>query len=460
MAGAARTIDVGEFINGRKLTRFNVILVVVSWLITVFDGFDQMTISYTAPYMKDQLHLSKVMLGNVFSLGLFGMMLGGFFFSYLGDRLGRRRTVIGAAVVFGLLTMLTAFAQDYGQLLALRFFDGFAIGGMLPLAWALNIEFVPQRMRSTVVTLVMLGYSIGTSVAAPITNLLAPKYGWPSVYIWGGGGTLVCAALLWLFLPESIRFLAAKGIRPAVLAKTLNRMSPDLKASASDSFIVSDESLVRTNFKPAQLFTGYLKWLTVFLWVGYVLSSLAIYFDANWGPSVLEEMHFPRDVSANVIAVGTILGAGMGLLLMRFTDRFGPFAVAFYPLLAIPTMLYIGFGDPPHEILLPLLVIGPMLISGGHFGILSICGVFYPSVIRANGAGWATSIAKIGGVVGPLIGAQILSTGIMPVRVFGFIALCPLVLAACAIGIGLVVRKDRLSPSPLAGAAAQAAAAE
>ena len=45
MAAAARTIDVGEFINGRKLTRFNVILVVVSWLITVFDGFDQMTVN-------------------------------------------------------------------------------------------------------------------------------------------------------------------------------------------------------------------------------------------------------------------------------------------------------------------------------------------------------------------------------------------------------------------------------
>jgi AAHS family 4-hydroxybenzoate transporter-like MFS transporter len=458
MAAASRTIDVGEFINGRKLSSFNVVLVIVSWLITVFDGFDQMTISYTAPYMKDQLHLSKVDLGNIFSVGLFGMMLGGFFFSYLGDRFGRRRTVIGAAVTFGVLTFITAFAQNLGQLLVLRFFDGFAIGGMLPLAWALNIEFVPQRMRSTVVTLVMLGYSIGTSVAAPITNALAPKYGWPSVYLWGGGGTLVCAVLLFLFLPESIRFLCAKGMRSDIIAKTLNRMSPELNAQATDTFLVSDESLQRTNFKPAQLFSGYLKWLTIFLWVGYIMSSLAIYFDANWGPSVLEEMKFPRAVSANVIALGTILGAGMGLILMRFTDRFGPRAVMVYPLLAIPTMLYIGFGNPPHELMLPLLVLGPMLISGGHFGILSICGVFYPSVIRANGAGWATSIAKIGAVVGPLIGAQILSSGLKPERVFGFIAFCPLILAACAFGIAMVVRKERNSPTPIA--AAQPAAAE
>lgn len=458
MAATARTIDVGEFTNSRKLTRFNVILVIVSWLITVFDGFDQMTISYTMPYMRDALHLSKVMQGNVFSAGNFGMMAGGFAFAFLGDRLGRRPTVIFAAFTFALLTALTGFVQDYTQLLLLRFLDGFAIGGMLPLAWALNIEFVPQRMRATVVSLVMLGYSIGTSVAAPITNALAPRYGWPAVYFAGGGGTLVCAVLLFLFLPESIRFLSAKGQRPDVIARILNRMSPQLKAQASDTFLVADESLQRTNFNPTQLFHGWLKWLTIFLWVGYMLSSLAIYFDANWGPTVIEEIGFPRAQAADLIARGTILGAGLGLLLMRFTDRFGPFAVAVYPLLAIPTLLYIGLGAPSHDILPLLLVVGPTLISGGHFGILSICGIFYPSVIRANGAGWATSIAKIGAVVGPMIAGYLLARGVMPIHLFALVAVCPMILAACAIGIGLVVRSERKSPSLVA--AAQAAAAE
>src|ERR1700744_6775121 len=91
-----RTIDVGEFINGRKLTSFNVLLVVVSWLITVFDGFDQMTVSYTMPYMRDVLHLTSGMQGNVFAIGNFGMMAGGFFFVFLGDRIGRRATGVGA----------------------------------------------------------------------------------------------------------------------------------------------------------------------------------------------------------------------------------------------------------------------------------------------------------------------------------------------------------------------------
>ena len=458
MAAAARTIDVGEFINSRKLTRFNVILVVVSWLITVFDGFDQMTVSYTMPYMKDVLHLSKVMQGNVFSMGNFGMMAGGFCFAFLGDRIGRRPTVIAAACAFAVLTFITGFVQDYTQLLTLRFLDGFAIGGMLPLAWALNIEFVPQRMRATVVSLVMLGYSMGTAGAAPMTNILAPQFGWRGVYFAGGIGTLACAALLFLFLPESIRFLCAKGQRSDVVAKILNRMSPTLGAKGTDTFVVADESLQRTNFKPTQLFTGWLKWLTILLWTGYILSSLAIYFDANWGPTVIEEIGFPRKQAADLIGLSTILGAGLGLCLMRFTDRLGPFTVAFYPLLAIPTLLFIGLGHPSKEILPILLVVGPTLISGGHFGILSIAGVFYPSVIRANGAGWATSIAKIGAIAGPAIAGVLLAEGVMPIYLFALVAICPMILAACAIGIGLVVRGERARTSSALGLAEPAAA--
>src|SRR3989337_807402 len=123
MANTPREIDVAEFIDGRPLGKFNFKLIVLSWLITFFDGFDMMLISFTAPYMRDELVLDKLMLGNVFSSGLLGMMIGGFLFAYIGDRIGRRRTIIFAAYAFGILTTATAFAQSYHALLALRFLD-------------------------------------------------------------------------------------------------------------------------------------------------------------------------------------------------------------------------------------------------------------------------------------------------------------------------------------------------
>ena len=124
MGTAVRTVDVSRLIEGRRLGAFNYVVIVLSWLITFFDGFDMMMIGVTAPYLRDELGLTTAMLGNVFSAGLAGMMVGGFVFSYVGDRVGRRPTILLTAVMFGLLTTGTAFATSYHALLAMRFLDG------------------------------------------------------------------------------------------------------------------------------------------------------------------------------------------------------------------------------------------------------------------------------------------------------------------------------------------------
>ena len=443
MANAPRRIDIAALIDGRRLGAFNYRLILLSWLITLFDGFDMMMISFTAPYMRDALGLDKPMLGNIFSAGLFGMMLGGFAFAYVGDRIGRRMAIVVAAFAFGLLTMATALAQSYAALLALRFLDGFAIGGMLPLAWALNIEFVPTRMRSTVVTVIMMGYSLGTTIAGPVTVALAPGWGWQAVFVVGGAGTLVCALGLLLWLPESVRFLASKGRGADRIAATLNRLDPTLRATAADGFVLGDERQDRSNFAVGKLFEGDLRRLTPLLWIGYIASTLAVYFAANWGPIVYEELHFARSTAAYVASITSLLGALLGLTLMRFTDRYGPYAVALYPALAFPLLLMVGLLPLSHAIFLPLAVAATSFVGGAHFGVHSIAGIFYPSAIRASGAGWATSIAKLGGITGPIVGGHVLASGLPIVASFAILATCPAVLALSALGIGAVARQRR-----------------
>jgi len=453
MASVPRSIDIAGFIDGRKLGGFNYRLIILSWLITVFDGFDMMMISFTAPWMRDELALDTLMLGHIFSAGLFGMMLGGFAFAYIGDRIGRRQTIIWAAFAFGILTTATAFARSYEALLILRFLDGFAIGGMLPLAWALNIEYVPAKMRSTVVTVIMMGYSLGTAMAGPVTVWLAPTWGWEGVFVFGGVCTLICAVGLLLWLPESIRFLASKGQKPEVIAATLNKIDPTLRATASDRFLLSDEKQDRSNFTVGKLFQADLKWLTPLLWIGYIASTLAVYFKANWGPIVYEDLNFSRDTAAYVSSISGMLGALLGLLLMRFTDKMGPYAVAVYPLVAFPLLAAVGLIPMSQTTFLFLSVASTSFVGGAHFGILSIAGVFYPSAIRANGAGWATSVAKIGGIAGPIIGAYVLASGLPIVRSFAILAICPAVLALCAMGIGAIVKRRSAVTVPAAVAA-------
>jgi AAHS family 4-hydroxybenzoate transporter-like MFS transporter len=446
MASSARIVDVSSLIDQRRLGRFNYAVIALSWLITLFDGFDMMMIGFTGPYMRDELVLSKPMFANIVSAGLAGMMLGGFVFSYIGDRVGRRPTIVLAAFLFGLLTAGTAFAGSYPALIVMRFLDGLAIGGMLPLAWALNIEFVPKRLRSTVVTVIMMGYSLGSAAAGPMTNWIAPHHGWQGVYLAGGFGTLVCAAALWLGLPESIRFLVVKARRTDLVVRTLKRIDPNLDVSPTDQFVLSDEVRTAGNFRVGQLFQGVLRYLTPLLWIGYLASSLAVYFSASWGPSVLEELKFPRQTSALVTSTISFAGAMAGLVLMRFTDRYGPRAVAVYPAAAVPVLLIIGLGFIAHDAFLPFAVLGGLLVTGEHFGILSISGIFYPSAIRASGAGWATSVSKLGAILGPLIGGAVLSSGMPVIRSYALLAVCPAILFVCALGMTALVRTPRPAP--------------
>ncbi len=440
MTDNPRVFDVSAFFDEHKLSPFNYMLIILSWLITLFDGLDMQMIGYVAPYIQDDLGLSKDQLSQIFSWGIAGAALGGFLFSYIGDRIGRRPAIIMAGYAFGILTTVMAFATSYEQLLVLRFVDGLAIGGMLPLAWSLNIEFVPKKFRSTVVTSIMIGYSIGAAGAGPMTNLIAPHYHWHGVFLAGGGATLICAIILHAALPESIRFLVTKGRSPELIAKTVKRMDPRQDVSATDTFILTDEKKAGKEFRIGMLFRGDLKFITPLIWLGYGISSLGIFFIANWGPLLLEALDFPRTTAANISSINAFLGAGMGLALMRFTDNHGPVAVSVFPALTVPLLILMGLGYVPSGIFLIIFTLSMILVTGGHFGIQSIAGVYYPSAIRASGAGWASSIAKFGGFLGPLIGGKILASGLPVQTIFTFLAVCPAILVICALSIARVVR--------------------
>src|SRR4029078_8241936 len=130
-------------------------------------------IGFTLPDMRAELHLTTVRMGYIAAAGNAGTAAGGFLSPLLAERSGRRPTLIAMALMFGVLTTATAWAASYAALVVMRFVNGLALGGLLPLAWALNIEFVPKRMRATVVTIIMVGYSVGSATAGALTHALA-----------------------------------------------------------------------------------------------------------------------------------------------------------------------------------------------------------------------------------------------------------------------------------------------
>ncbi|HCU97374.1 MAG TPA: MFS transporter, partial [Actinobacteria bacterium] len=215
------TVDLSEVIEAQRLTGFILKLVAVSVLVTFFDGYDMQGIAYVAPYLQPAFHLDRLMLGNIFSAGIAGNFIGAMAIGWLGDYFGRRPAIVWSTVAFGVLTCAQALSQTYEQFLILRFIDGIAIGGMIPVCWALNIEYAPKRFRSTIVTIVMVGYTIGASAAGPIAVWFIPRFGWQSSFLFGGIGSLLAGALLYFTLPESIRFLCAKAGNRDMIAGTI-----------------------------------------------------------------------------------------------------------------------------------------------------------------------------------------------------------------------------------------------
>ncbi len=429
-----RTTDVSELIEQQKLTPFIVGLVALSALVTFFDGFDMNVISLVAPEMSAALHLNRLMMGNVFSAGLAGTMAGGFFFGYLGDRIGRRPSMILATICFGILTLGLALARSYHELILLRFIQGIGTGGLLPLCWALNIDYVPRNFRATVVTVLMVGYTCGDSLAGPLSIWFTP-YGWQSVFIFGGAAALLVSVLLYFLLPESIKFLANQGKHPDLIARFAKRLAPDRPIHPSDRFILPDEvGRSAKAFRVSMLFRSELRWITPLLWTAYIASSMAVFLRATWGPTILQSIGFSRATAAyttSISALGSSLG---GLLLMRFTDTRGAISIAVFPVLTVPLLLAMGLGGFGGSTFLVTYFFMSALLVGAHFGLHSIAGIFYPSAFRSNGAGWATSIAKIGSVMGPMIGGVLLSTH-LPVRaLFALLTVCPLV-----VGIGIFI---------------------
>jgi len=445
-APASRDVDIGEIIEQQKPGGFVVRMMLLAWLVTYFDGFDQNVIAFAAPYLREQLAFSDSMLTWVFISGNAGALIGGLLIGFLGDRVGRRRAIILCAAIFGLLTLSLALTSDYSEFVTLRFFNGLALGGAIPLIWALSVEYVPRRFRATAVTLIMLGYGLGVATSGPLSVQLIPRFGWPSVFVFGGIASLLSTVLLFLALPESPRFLATRKNQAAAINRIVRRIAPERADQPGTRYVLAQPDRQLQSMRgPASLFRGSLRLVTPLLWIGYTASSMTSYFFTTWGPLVFEEMGLSRVMAAYGSSLNSLAGAAGGLLLMRFTDRVGAISLALMPAISVPFLLVIGLGHVGAATFMVMMASLMLFLGGSHYGIQSIAGTFYPTVHRALGAGWASAIGKFGSIAAPTLGGWILASHIPVHDTFAVLAICPAVFFVCMLTIGVLERKGKVA---------------
>ncbi len=439
------SIDVGQIIESQRPGRILARLVFVCWLVTFFDGFDTNAIAFAAPYLAKAYSFDKAQLTWVFAAGGVGTLLGSFVFGPLGDHIGRRRAVIAATLSFGILTLLLALSDRYWELLALRALNGVALGGALPLIWALGVEYVPTRYRATAMTLIMLGYGIGVSAAGPVSVALVPHFGWQAIFVFGGLASLLATALLCALLPESLRFLAATGANPTRVAQVVRWVDPSRSLPLGARYVLAGaQPTERRSWLPLALFSGQGRWTTPLLWLSYISSSMIAFFFTTWGPIVFEELGLERSSAAWAVSLNSLAGAIGALSLMRFTDRLGVISIALMPAISVPAFLLIGLA--PVSPLTAVVMMGLLyvFIGGSHYGIISIGGTFYPTRQRALGSGWMSGIGKLGSILAPFLGGVLLSSGMPVQRVFAVLAIFPAIFAVCGFTLGRLERNGQV----------------
>jgi AAHS family 4-hydroxybenzoate transporter-like MFS transporter len=400
---ANRIVDVGRLVDAQPVRAFHVKLIILLFLVLISDGFDLQSIGYAAPGLVKQWHIDRAALGPVFSASLVGMLFGAPLFGWVGDRYGRRFALLTGVLIYGVVTLAAAASQTQTQLLVLRFITGLGLGGVPANAVALIAEYAPRRVRATMIVLAQLGLTVGSMMPSVAFGFLDERYGWRSQFVVGGVAPLLVGVALLLWLPESLKFLAAAGRSRGNMLKLAKALDPGLDADAETAFVASDRTGKRLDVR--QLFSGGLFWITLILWVLFICYLMINFFLHSWMPILFRDEGLSVHATAVTTAMFDVGGIFGALIISRMIDKRGVAAIAVLYLVACPAVGIIGFINQSVYLLGAAIFLAGFCLVGITLGMNAVAGLIYPTEIRAKGIGWANGIGRFGSISGPYLGA-------------------------------------------------------
>lgn len=436
-----RIHDVSAIIDQAPISKFQKWTIALCGLVAVMDGLDTQAIAFVAPVIAKDWSMDLSSFGTIFGAGLLGLTLGALILGSLADLVGRRIVIIMSTFWFGVFSLLTVYATNSDQLLALRLLTGLGLGGAMPNIIALTSEYSPRRVRATLITLMFCGFPLGAVLGGLASSKLIVLFGWKSVFVLGGVLPLLLVPLLWFALPESIRYMVVKGGEGRKIATILARVD------SAGSYRESDEWLKEQAMPglPARhLFTQGRAAGTLTLWVIFFANLLMVYFLINWLPSVLRQAGLPieRAIIATVLLnVGGIIG---GLVLSRVVDRRGPAILSVSYALAALAVAAIGSVGNSIPVIMAVVFVAGFFVLGSQLCMNAIAAAFYPTPMRSTGVGWAMGLGRVGSIVGPVIGGVLLTLGWETATLF-FVMAAPAVVAALSVAALMAGHKHRLA---------------
>ncbi|MFN7949847.1 MAG: MFS transporter [Blastocatellia bacterium] len=159
-------------------------------------------ISIAAKFMKPELGLDDIQMGQVFSAFMLGYALFQIPGGWLGDRKGPRLVLTLAAGLWGATTLLTGLAPTAGAfvvLLVLRFLLGAAEAATYPVAARAVANWFPLGERTFANAVVIAGSTLGMIFNGPLVSSLMAAWGWRATFFVTSVAGFLIAVLWWRY---------------------------------------------------------------------------------------------------------------------------------------------------------------------------------------------------------------------------------------------------------------------
>jgi AAHS family 4-hydroxybenzoate transporter-like MFS transporter len=436
---AAGAINLTEVLDNCRIGSLQVRVFVLCLLSLIMDGFDVQAMGFVATAMFAEWNIPMTSLGLPLSVGNFGVLIGALAFSMVADKIGRRPVLVWSTFFFSVMTIITAFAQNYDQLVWLRFIAGVGLGCIIPNATALVGEFSPKRTRVAWIMCITMGFTLGAAIGGFVARELIPAFGWRSVFIVGGVIPLIVAIGMFWGLPESLQFLAVKKKRFDLLARWLKQLDPTLRIDASTNFTASETS--RSGVPFWHLFREGRALVTTLMWIVNFTNILVLYSLSGWLPTIFERMMGYDQSTAillgTLVQVGGTVGAfGLAWLILR-----GGFTPMLALTFAVATVSISLIGQPGLSlpVLYVLVFVAGWCIVGGQPGLNALSSSYYPTYLRSTGVGAGLGVGRLGAIVGPSLAAVLVAQGWEPQQLFWAAAVPALVSTLVLVTLWFVI---------------------
>jgi AAHS family 4-hydroxybenzoate transporter-like MFS transporter len=278
---------------------------------------------------------------------------------------------------------------------------------------ALTSDYASERWRGSFIMAMFCGNTLGGFLGGQLAAQMLPRFGWESIFLVGGVAPLLLAPVLMLALPESPRFLLARGASSAQAARLLATLG--LAPGGGTPHAVD---VARGNPVAALFAEGFAR-RTVLLWIMFFAGLLDLYLLGYWLPAVLNLSGLSPADAAFAASMQTAGGVISILALGPLSRRFGAERVltlsfaggAFF-------IAAIGLVRLPHGLLLLAIFGAGAGTIGSQLAANALCATLYPARIRSTGIGWALGIGRLGGIAGPALGGALLALGWPPKQIF------------------------------------------